>query len=140
MTSHSENELLKVEQFAQRLPENHVIANGFWDIEDLSNYMKVKIKTIYAMIPGIPHYRVGKLIRFKKQEIDSWMENKRVKAFDGINKSKNIKGKQSDKGNIIIDKLIRKAIDQSKGEVYNLEHGKSDRSKGPKKEMNNGSI
>jgi excisionase family DNA binding protein len=140
MTSHSENELLKVEQFAQRLPENHVIANGFWDIADLSKYLKVKIKTIYAMTSDIPHYRVGKLIRFKKQEIDSWMESKRVKAFDGINKSKNIKGKQSDKGNTHIDKLIRKVIDQSRNEVYNHDHGKSDRIEGLIKEINNGSI
>jgi excisionase family DNA binding protein len=122
------------------MAEDQIIDNGFWNIEDLSKYLKVKIKTIYAMIPGLPHYRVGKLIRFKKQEIDSWMEIKRVEAFDGINKSENIKRKKSDKGNIIIDKLIRKAIDQSKKEVYNPDHGKSDRIEGLKKEVNNGSI
>ena len=122
------------------MTENQIIDNGFWDIADLSSYLKVKVKTIYAMTSGIPHYRVGKLIRFKKQEIDSWMESKRVKDFDGINKSKNIKGKKSDKGNIIIDKLIRKAIDQSKKEVYNPCHGKSDRIEGLIKEINNGSI
>ena len=122
------------------MAEDQIIDNGFWDIADLSSYLKVKVKTIYAMTSDIPHYRVGKLIRFKKQEIDSWMENKRVKAFDGINKSKNIKGKQSDKGNNHIDKLIRKVIDQSKNEVYNYDHGKSDRIEGLIKEINNGSI
>ena len=122
------------------MAENQIIDNGFWDIADLSSYLKVKIKTLYAMTANIPHYRVGKLIRFKKQEIDSWMENKRIKALDGINKSKNIKGKQSDKGNNHIDKLIRKVIDQSKNEVYNHDHGKSDRIGGLIKETNNGSI
>jgi excisionase family DNA binding protein len=122
------------------MTENLLIDNGYWNIEDLSNYLKVKVKTLYARVSDIPHYRVGKLIRFKKQEIDSWMENKRVKAFDGINKSKNIKGKQSDRGNAHIDKLIRKSIDQSKNELYNTDHGKSDRIEGPKKEINNGSI
>lgn len=122
------------------MAENQIIDNGFWDIADLSSYLKIKVKTIYAMTSDIPHYRVGKLIRFKKQEIDSWMENKRVKAFEGINKSKNVKVKISDNGNIHLDKLIRKAIDQSKNEVYNPCHGKSDWIEGLIKEINNGSI
>ncbi len=43
-------------------------------------------------------------------------------------------------GNILIDKLIRKVIDQGKNKVYNFNHGKSDRIEGPRKERNNGSI
>jgi hypothetical protein len=43
-------------------------------------------------------------------------------------------------GNILIDKLIRKIIDQTKQEDYNSYHGKSDRIEGPRKEINNGSI
>jgi len=122
------------------MASDQMIDNGFWDIEDLSHYLKVKIKTLYAMSSDIPHYRVGKLIRFRKKEIDSWMENKRVEVQNGANKSRNIKGKQSDKGDAPIDKLIRKAIDQSKNEVYNPDHGKSDRIEGPRKEIDNGSI
>jgi excisionase family DNA binding protein len=116
------------------------IENGYWDIRDLSNYLKVKMKTLYALVPEIPHYRVGKLIRFRKQEIDSWMEHKRCLACGQGVTSGNHRARRTGKGNADIDRLIRKAIDQSKGEVYNPYHGKSDRSKGPKKEMNNGSI
>jgi excisionase family DNA binding protein len=58
------------------------IDNGYWDIKDLSDYLKIKVKTLYAMIPDIPHYRVGKLIRFRKEEIDSWMKNNRTMALD----------------------------------------------------------
>lgn len=43
-------------------------------------------------------------------------------------------------GNILVDKMIRKAIDQSKNEDYNLDHGKSDLIEGLIKEINNGSI
>jgi len=43
-------------------------------------------------------------------------------------------------GNILIDKLIRKTIDQTRQEDYNSYHGKSDRIEGPRKEINNGSI
>jgi len=84
---------------------NHISDNGFWDIEDLSYYLKVKVKTLYAMVSDIPHYRVGKLIRFKKNEIDSWMQNKKEKTFDEINKTKNIIRNQSYKSNMPIDKM-----------------------------------
>lgn len=56
---------------------NQIFDNSYWDILDLSRYLKVKVKTLYAMIYNIPHYRIGKLIRFKKAEIDAWLESKR---------------------------------------------------------------
>jgi len=61
MKSPSESDTLTVKQCT-------LINNGYWDIADLSKYLKVKIKTIYAMVHDIPHYRIGKLIRFKKQK------------------------------------------------------------------------
>ena len=113
---------------------------GFWDMVDLSAYLKIKIKTLYAMVSDIPHYRVGKLIRFKKDEIDAWMQNKKEKTFDEIDKAIVSKSKPPNKGITPVDKMIRKAIDQSKQEVYNPAHGKSDRIEGLIKEKNNGSI
>lgn len=130
MESPSETGLITVEQH---------IDSEYWTIQDLSKYLKVKIKTLYSMTSEIPHYQIRRLIRFKKADIDAWMEDNRIKAGDRINQSKKIKCKQS-KGNIHIDKLITKAIDQSKNEVYNLHHGKSDRIKGLIKETNNESI
>ena len=40
----------------------------------------------------------------------------------------------------ICELVTSKAIDQSKNEGYNQNHGKSDRIEGPRKEINNGSI
>ncbi|MBW2673253.1 MAG: helix-turn-helix domain-containing protein, partial [Deltaproteobacteria bacterium] len=107
---------------------------GFWDIEDLSHYLKVKVKTLYAMTSDIPHYRVGRLIRFRKEEIDSWMEDKKVNTSKGTSTPGRVKN------NILIDPLIRKVIDRRRENVYNLDRGKSDRIKGPRKEKDNGSI
>ena len=107
------------------------IENGYWDIRDLSNYLKVKMKTLYALVPEIPHYRVGKLIRFRKQEIDSWMEHKRGMACRQVVKSGKHRARSTGKANADIGRLIRKAIDQSKDEIYNPYHGKSDRIEGP---------
>ena len=131
MKSHSEGRQLTVEQCA-------LIDSGFWNIEDLSGYLKVKTKTIYAMVPDIPHYRIGKLIRFKKAEIDTWLEHKRENVHDV--KQPREKRKKSESVNNNIDKVIRKTIDQTKQEDYNLDNGKSDRIEGPRKEINNGSI
>ena len=110
------------------------------DIEDLSYYLKVKVKTLYAMVREIPHYRIGKLIRFKKAEIDSWLESKRAKVPD-VKKQLRKKRKTSESENTHIDRIIRKTIDQSKDEDYNPEHGKPDHVKGlTGKEVDHGSL
>ncbi len=108
------------------------IENGYWDIRDLSNYLKVKMKTLYALVPEIPHYRVGKLIRFRKQEIDSRMEHNRGMAYGQGVKSGNHRMRRTGKGHADIDKMIRKAIDQNKGETYNLITGNQTGSRDPK--------
>jgi excisionase family DNA binding protein len=128
MKSNADNDLLKVKNSESM---NH----HFWNIEDLSNYLNVKVKTIYSMVPDIPHYRIGKLIRFKKDEIDSWLESKRKNVHQTI---QNKKAREST--NNQIDLLIRKTIDRAKQEDYNSHHGKSDRIKTQEKEMNYGSI
>lgn len=111
------------------MAENQLINVGFMDIQDLSDYLKVKTKTLYAMISAIPHYRVGKLIRFKKQEIDSWMDTKKAKAQE-VKTPEKARRKPSELGNKHIDRLIRNTIDQTREEGYNPDHGKSDHIKG----------
>jgi excisionase family DNA binding protein len=111
------------------MAERRMINNEFWDIEDLSHYLNVKVKTLYAMIRTIPHYRVGKLIRFKKEEIEAWMESKKEIVQDENKKLKE-RRKPLEKGNNHINRLIRNTIDQAKQEDYNLDHGKPDHIKG----------
>lgn len=88
-----------------------MIDSIFWNIEDLSHYLKVKTKTVYSMVSDIPHYRIGKLIRFKKAEIDSWLESKRENAQEKIPFRK-----PRGSGYENIDLLIRKTIDREKQE------------------------
>lgn len=109
-----------------RLTADQNIDSDFWTIKDLSKYLKVKIKTLYSMLSNIPHYRIGKLIRFKKTEIDEWLKNKK-EDFQDIKKII-IKKRGLNKPAINnIDTLIRKTIDGVKQEEYNYTHGKSDR-------------
>jgi excisionase family DNA binding protein len=113
----------------------------FFDIRDLSRYLGIRPSTLYVMVEerNIPHYRVGKLIRFKRSEIDLWMEGNKKdcvapektarKALAPVRKPK-----------IDIDRVVRKAIDETKGEGYTTSHGKPDQVKGLRKEAKNGTL
>jgi len=89
------------------MTENQIVQNRYWDIADLSMYLKIKVKTLYSMVWDIPHYRIGKLFRFQKQEIDAWLESKRKQ------RGREVRNRRIRVGsNLDIDRLIRKTIDQ----------------------------
>ena len=44
-----------------------------WDIKELSAYLGIKRSTLYAHIPEIPHYKINRLVWFRKSEIDVWL-------------------------------------------------------------------
>jgi excisionase family DNA binding protein len=54
-------------------------------LKQLSLYLNLKEKTLYLFVSKgrIPHYRIGKLIRFRKDEIDAWIETKKAKPLKG---------------------------------------------------------
>ena len=56
-----------------------------WDIVKLSRYLSMKRSTLYTMIERkeIPHYRIGKLARFKPAEIDEWLLTKKCQGESG---------------------------------------------------------
>jgi excisionase family DNA binding protein len=47
----------------------------FLTINEVSEYFGIKKSTLYFHVENgdIPHYRIGRLIRFRKQDIDQWM-------------------------------------------------------------------
>lgn len=127
----------------------------YLSINDLSTYLGIKPKTIYARVKEIPHYKVGRLIRFKQADIDAWMEKHRVaegeKEHDQkqehaqgppktatehapkpprARKSRKRRGPMQD-----IDRIIAKAIDEVDAEDYTAAYGKSDQVKGSGKEV-----
>ncbi|MCK5506280.1 MAG: helix-turn-helix domain-containing protein [Thermodesulfovibrionia bacterium] len=53
-------------------------------VKELSELVKIKEKTIYYLVSqgSIPHYRIGKLVRFKQDEIERWMESKKAKPLE----------------------------------------------------------
>lgn len=55
----------------------------FVDVVDLANFLKIKKQTAYHIVAtlNIPHYRVGKLIRFKLSEIEVWMNRNKAEQL-----------------------------------------------------------
>ena len=52
-----------------------------WNIEDVSNFLGVRKRTIYRYIKqGMPHLRYGGALRFLREEIIEWGKRNRQQA------------------------------------------------------------
>ncbi len=53
------------------------IINGLMGVKQLSEYLNVPTSTIYGltMRAKIPCCRIGRSLRFRKADIDAWLEN-----------------------------------------------------------------
>ena len=61
-------------------------ANRFFDKKELAMYLSVSTRTIEKHLAEIPHYRLhGSMLRFKKSEIDEWVEQYRESNGDSLN-------------------------------------------------------
>lgn len=70
----------------------------FLTVKELSEYLNIKGKTIYSWVSKkvIPCYQLQGVLRFKRQEIDRWVSEKRSDATDMKRKAVNsILGKLS---------------------------------------------
>lgn len=56
----------------------------FIDVVDLAQFLKLKKQTAYHIVAtlNIPHYRVGRLLRFKLSEIEEWMKNNKAEQLN----------------------------------------------------------
>jgi excisionase family DNA binding protein len=108
----------------------------FMTIDQLSQHLNIKKSTLYskAKSGGLPYYKVGRLLRFKKEEADWWMENNRREPIDLDLKAKEI-FKKRNWSPIDISSLVKNAIDVVTGKGYTPNHGRPDRLKGLRKEV-----
>lgn len=53
------------------------IIGGLMNVTQTAEYLGVPVSTIYnlSMKAKIPHSHIGKLLRFRKADIDVWLEN-----------------------------------------------------------------
>jgi excisionase family DNA binding protein len=54
-------------------------------LEQIAEYLQISTSSIYKMAQAekIPAYKVGRQWRFKKEEIDRWVTNKKLRKSRG---------------------------------------------------------
>jgi excisionase family DNA binding protein len=54
------------------------------DIKEVAAYLRVKESTVYtwAQEGSIPAFRLGRLWRFRRADLDAWLEGKRNQVAD----------------------------------------------------------
>ena len=112
----------------------------FLNIDDLAKFLGLKKSTLYSMVGNgdLPHYRIGRLIRFKRNDVDAWMESHRREKIDFDKRAKEIL-KNTTRPTKDIDALVKKSIEEVKNRRYNCANGKPDQSRAGK-EVQDGSI
>ena len=62
-----------------------VMEEGFLTTEEVLDYLQVNLRTVYRLIKAgkIPAVRVGRQWRFRKHDIDAWLESQRPRATRG---------------------------------------------------------
>ena len=108
----------------------------FLNIDELSQYLGIKKSNLYSKVERreIPFYRVGRLVFFKKDEIDAFMDKCRVECFD-IRKEAERVMKGSHRSRVDIGRVIKNVIEEANRKEYASLYGKPDRIKGLRKEV-----
>ncbi len=113
----------------------------FLTIDELSEYLNLKRSNLYSMVESgvLPHYRIGRLIRFKKDDVNQWMEAHRR---EGMNVDKKVRDilKAINRPNMDVDRLVKKSIEEAKGLKYIPKNGKLDQVKGLREEVSDGAL
>lgn len=67
--------------------KTHGIISDIMTIRDVADYLRLSEATIYQMARAgrIPALRMGRIWRFKKENIDHWIENATEKSKDPVN-------------------------------------------------------
>lgn len=57
------------------------------DVSETSKYLKLAKPTIYSKVQArrIPHYKQGKRLYFRKEDLDQWINSGKIKTMDEIN-------------------------------------------------------
>jgi len=113
----------------------------FLTIDELSEYLSIKRSTLYSMVESgeLPHYRIGRLIRFERSEVDRWVESNRCGCVNADSEARIIL-KTANRGNLNIDNIVKKSIAEVKGNRYTPNHGRPDRIKDLRKEVKDGTL
>lgn len=113
----------------------------FLTINEISEYLNLKRSTVYSMVEAgeLPHYRIGRLIRFKRDEVDRWMDEHRKECVDVKREVKRIL-EGTNQSKMDINSVVKNAVEEARGKRYTSHHGKPDRIKDLRKEAKDGTF
>ena len=101
---------------------------------EVAEYLHMKLNTVYSLAEQkkIPHYKVGRLLRFKRSEIDAWMEGNKKEVVDVDKQAKTIVKTARTERDIV--PMVKKVIERETRVAYTPSHGKPDKIEGLGKE------
>jgi excisionase family DNA binding protein len=70
------------------IPTTILVNKAPMGVKELSEYLKLSDSAIYKLTSTsqIPHSKSGKKLYFKKEDIDEWLQTKRIKTNDEMKK------------------------------------------------------
>jgi excisionase family DNA binding protein len=66
--------------FATRSEDDAMSQDQLMNIKEVANFLQVKESTVYSWAQSgrIPAFRLGRLWRFSRTDLDTWLENHRL--------------------------------------------------------------
>jgi excisionase family DNA binding protein len=127
----------KIEKVTQEVDKSE----KFLTVPEVASILSVKQSTVYqwAKSGEIPHYRLGRIVRFKRKDVEAWVEGFRKERVGEEKKAREILRVVS-RGPQDIDPVIKKSIAEIKGNRYNPPQEKPGRVKGLREEVEHGAI
>jgi len=127
-----------------QLERNHIedLSSVFLNVQQIAKYLGTKPSTVYSLVEEkkIPHYRIGRQIRFKKSDVDEWMEKQREEVVDVKVEDRRVIGSLQKRSDPRIKRVVKKIIEEAKGERYTVCNGKPNQDKGLGKEVSHGAL
>jgi excisionase family DNA binding protein len=115
----------------------------FLTVFDVASLLNVRPSTVYqwASSGELPHYRLGRIVRFKRKDVEAWVEAFRKERVDEERKAREVvRAIGSRREAQDIDCIIKKSIAEVKGNRYTSSLEKPGRVKGLRKEVEDGVI
>lgn len=115
----------------------------FWTVFDVASLLSVRPSTVYqyqwVSSGEIPHYRLKRIVRFRRKDLEAWVEGFKKERVDEERKAREIlrtMGRQTQD----IDRIIKKSIAEVKVNRYTPSPEKPGKDKGLGKEGTYGFV
>lgn len=119
------------------------LSSVYLNVGDIAKYLGMKSSNIYSKVESreIPHYRIGRLIRFKLDEVEAWMEARKDPVVGATLEARKAAIKPAQRRAAQdVNAIVKKTIEDVRKRQYTHYHGKPDQFKGLRKEVEDGHI